>query len=182
MIDIDSRRSRILDVGERSSLDSIGFSRDFKKIVFSLERNSEKDVMLLDLENETLTNISRSKSRDYSPRLAKNGQLVLFGSDRDRERALYLADLDRGLMKRVTGTGRAGWPWLSPDGSMLIYPTRGSILKRSLETGDTQEIFSSRDDSVGSMWISDDGKRILFTRESDRGFKYQFLEISADKR
>jgi len=66
-----------------------------------------------------------SESTDLSPRFSPDGESVVFTSDREDDRSLYLVEVDGGTITRVTDTSALDLDptWL-PDGSGIVYIQR----------------------------------------------------------
>jgi TolB protein len=119
-----------------------------------------------------VTSIVNDRASNFHARPSPDGQLIAFDSDRDGERAVYIADADGRNVRRITGEGFAAVPSWSPDGRLLAYvraePSRPKVWNLwtvDLDTGKTRRLTSHR---VGQPWGGawfPDGRRIAYSHE-----------------
>ncbi|HVL68180.1 MAG TPA: helix-turn-helix domain-containing protein [Vicinamibacterales bacterium] len=120
-----------------------------------------------------VTSIVDDRARNFHARPSPDGRQIAFDSDRDGERAVYLADADGRNVRRVTGEGFAAVPSWSPDGRTLAYvraepsdPKVWNLWLLDLESGQTRRLTSHK---VGQPWGGawfPDGRRIAYSHES----------------
>ena len=119
-----------------------------------------------------VTSIVDDEARNFHARPSPDGRQIAFDSDRDGERAVYVADASGQNVRRVTGEGFAAVPSWSPDGRHLAYvraepdrPRVWNLWTVDLETGDTTRLTSHRfGQPWGAAWFPD-GKRIVYSHE-----------------
>lgn len=119
-----------------------------------------------------VTSIVDDSARNFHARPSPDGSRIAFDSDRDGERAVYVADADGRSVRRVTGEGFAAVPSWSPDGRRLAYvraeagrPRVWNLWLVDLSTGRTTRLTSHR---VGQPWGAawfPDGERIAYSHE-----------------
>ena len=119
-----------------------------------------------------VTSIVDDSARNFHVRPSPDGQLIAFDSDREGERAVYVANADGSAVRRVSGTGFAAVPSWSPDGRRLAFvraeperPRVWNLWTVDLETGRTERLTSHR---VGQPWGAawfPDGERIAYSHE-----------------
>lgn len=119
-----------------------------------------------------VTSIVDDSARNFHARPSPDGSRIAFDSDRDGERAVYVADADGRSVRRVTGEGFAAVPSWSPDGRRLAYvraeagrPRVWNLWLVDLATGRTTRLTSHR---VGQPWGAawfPDGERIAYSHE-----------------
>lgn len=105
------------------------FSTDGKRIAFSEQRPTGRDIRILDLATGTIEDVTHDRALDLDPVFdARNGAL-LFVSDRTGVFDVYARDLGSGETFQVTNVVSGAFrPALSPDGKTLAvvtYTTRG---------------------------------------------------------
>jgi YD repeat-containing protein len=111
-------------------------------------------------------------ARNYHPRLSPDGTRVAFDSDREGERAVYVADRDGTGITRVSGAGYAAVPSWSPDGTRLAFikaePDRARVWNLwllNVATGELQRHTSFiRGQVWGASWFPD-GHRVAYSHE-----------------
>lgn len=103
------------------------------------------------------------RGRTYHPRLAPDGSLVAFDSDRDGERGVYVAARNGANIERVSGAGFAAVPSWSPDMKWLAFvrgePSRPKVWNlwlREVATGALARHSAFRSGQVWSAsWFPD---------------------------
>ena len=111
-------------------------------------------------------------ARNYHPRLSPDGTRVAFDSDREGERAVYVADRNGTGIRRVSGAGYAAVPSWSPDGSRLAFikaePDRARVWNLwllNVATGELQRHTAfNRGQVWGASWFPD-GHRVAYSHE-----------------
>jgi hypothetical protein len=80
------------------------------------------DLVLVDLENGTISTLVQDRARDVEPTWSPDGSHLLFRSDRDGISNLYALRLaDRALLRITNVLGGASFPSVSPDGRQLAF-------------------------------------------------------------
>ena len=120
-----------------------------------------------------VTSIVNDRASNFHARPSPDGRFIAFDSDRDGERAVYVADADGQNVRRITGEGFAAVPSWSPDGRRLAFVRAESSRPRvwnlwtvDLDTGETQRLTSHRiGQPWGGAWFPD-GERIAYSHEN----------------
>src|SRR4030095_7306381 len=60
-------------------------------------------------------------SKNFHVQMSPDGSQIAFDSDRGGERGGYLAGIDGGGIRRISGEGYAAVPTWSPDGNRLAF-------------------------------------------------------------
>ena len=103
------------------------------QIVFSSRRWWNYDIFIADIYNSNMTQITKNKWIDFNPSISPNSKKILFISDRDQNREIYIADLEwmdgytqwraNGL-KNITKSLENDWtPSFSPIEDKIIFST-----------------------------------------------------------
>ena len=119
-----------------------------------------------------ITALTSDGSQNYHARLSPDGTQVAFDSDRDGERAVYIAQRDGSRLRRVSGAGFAAIPTWSPDGSMLAF-VRGEAARPHVWNLWVLEVASNRlerftSHRYGQLWGASwfpDGRRVCYSHE-----------------
>jgi Tol biopolymer transport system component len=173
----------------RTPAPSPGVVRVFNQIAFSPSFATDGQAMLFhtghtrDARSDLMWSAGNTASarlrplvedgaRNYHPRLSPDGTTVAFDSDRDGERAVYVANLEDGSVQRLSGPGHATAPTWSPDGRRLAFvraetgnPRVWNLWLRSLATGEERRLTRFR---YGQTWAASwfpDGDRIAYSHE-----------------
>jgi Helix-turn-helix domain/WD40-like Beta Propeller Repeat len=120
-----------------------------------------------------ITRVVDDHSRNYHTRPSPDGTRVAFDSDRDGERAVFVANADGRNLRRISGEGFAAAPNWSPDGRRLSYvraevdnPNVWNLWAHDLESGDSRRLTSNPSGRpAGGSWFPD-GHRIAYTSGS----------------
>jgi Tol biopolymer transport system component len=119
-----------------------------------------------------ITRIVDDSASNFHVRPSPDGTHIAFDSDRDGERAVYIADSDGRHVRRVSGEGFAAVPSWSPDGQTLAFvraeaghPRIWNLWTTDLTSGEFRRLTNHR---VGQPWGASwfpDGKRIAYSLE-----------------
>jgi dipeptidyl aminopeptidase/acylaminoacyl peptidase len=111
-------------------------------------------------------------ARNYHARVSPDGRLIAFDSDRDGERAVYLAQADGSNIRRISSRGYAELPSWSPDGKWLAFvrgePRRSQVWNlwvRNMRSAATRRVTSFR---TGQTWTAawfPDNRRLAFSHD-----------------
>lgn len=97
-------------------------SRNGQRVAFACDVTGDREIYLVDLQEETILNVSQATGEDTAPSLSEDGMRILFESHRDRDPEIYLADLkEKTLVNLTERAGRDRFPSLSPDGKTALY-------------------------------------------------------------
>jgi Tol biopolymer transport system component len=119
-----------------------------------------------------VTSIVDDDARNFHARPSPDGARIAFDSDRDGERAVYVADADGRNVRRISEEGFAAVPSWSPDGRTLAFvraepdrPRVWNLWTADLDTGETRRLTSHRyGQPWGAAWFPD-GKQIAYSHE-----------------
>lgn len=119
-----------------------------------------------------VTSIVDDEARNFHARPSPDGAMIAFDSDREGERAVYVADANGRNVRRISGQGFAAVPSWSPDGRTLAFvraepkrPRVWNLWMADLETGETRRLTSHRyGQPWGAAWFPD-GRRIAYSHE-----------------
>ncbi len=107
-----------------------GWSPDGRYLLLTSYERVDGEVVVLDLQEGTRTNLTANPAEDEYPAWSPDGSRIAFASDREstaeegfeREKQIYLLHLEEGRVERLTDLPLgATHPVWSPDGSMLAF-------------------------------------------------------------
>lgn len=120
-----------------------------------------------------VTSIVDDAAKNFHVRPSPDGTRIAFDSDREGERAVYVADANGRNVRRISGEGYAAVPSWSPDGRTLAIvrgepgrPKVWNLWTVDLESGETRRLTNYR---VGQPWGAawfPDGRRIAYSHEN----------------
>jgi hypothetical protein len=119
-----------------------------------------------------VTTIVNDGARNYHVRASPDGSRIAFDSDRDGERAVYVATRDGRNLRRVSGPGYAAVPTWSPDSARLAFiraePGRPRVWNVWTAEVATNELRRLTSHSVGQAWGGSwfpDNRRLAYSHE-----------------
>ncbi len=145
--------------------------------VFFTERAREKSALLradTDPDGSVLriTRVVDDRAQNFHARPSPDGTQIAFDSDRDGERAVYVADADGRHVRRVSGDGFAAVPAWSPDARQLAFvkaePGRPQVWNLWTVDLDTLALHRLTSHPVGQPWGGSwfpDGRRLAYSHE-----------------
>jgi Tol biopolymer transport system component len=111
-------------------------------------------------------------AKNYHVRPSPDGSRIAFDSDRDGERAVYVAQADGSGVRRVSSAGYAAVPAWSPDGRRLVYlrgePARPRVWNLWLHDLSSDAVVRLTAHPYGQTWGGSwfaDGRRIAYSHE-----------------
>jgi hypothetical protein len=111
--------------------------------------------------------------RNFHARPSPEGARIAFDSDREQQRAVYVADVDGSNVRRVSGEGFAAFPSWSPDGKSLAFvradpehPRVWNLWTVDLDSGHLRQVTGHGSGQLwGGSWFPD-GRRIAYSLEN----------------
>ncbi len=120
---VDGSDYQVLTAEGFSQINSIEWSRDGRKLVFSARNGGGvwQDIYTVDADGNGLTNLTNHVSANYDEHWSADGRRVYFESQRDAGFDLYVMDADGRGVRRLDTDARV-WDLLatSPDGKYLL--------------------------------------------------------------
>ncbi len=99
-------------------------SPDGQSIVFTSERDSDRNIYLMKINGTTLEQLTFDKANDYEPVFSPDGDAIVFTSERDGNKEIYFFDLKTRNLKNLTNNSFDDWnPRFYPDGRKIVFQT-----------------------------------------------------------
>lgn len=122
----------------------------------------------------TVSTLLDDAARNYHAQVSPDGKQIAFDSDRHGERGVYVASLEGGNPRRISGEGHAVVPSWSPDGTRVAFARAEpgnarvwNIWMADIGSGAQRRVTSHQSGQPwGASWFPD-GQRIAYSR-SDR--------------
>ena len=93
------------------------FSPDGQSIVFTSERDGNKEIYLFETESKKLKNLSNHPGNDWNPRFYPDNNKIVFQSDRDGNWEIYLMNVNGSNQRNLTNHP-------STDYSYIVFPLK----------------------------------------------------------
>ena len=175
-----SGRSTEAEPARGLTTNAVAWSPAFSSVGTAMFYHAEADgrsaLMRADTSSDgavlRITSIVNDTARNFHARPSPDGSLIAFDSDREGERAVYIADSNGQRVRRVTGEGFAAVPSWSPDGRSLAFvksetdrPEVWNLWTVDLASRETRRLTNHRfGQPWGGSWFPD-GKRIAYSHE-----------------
>ena len=168
-----------LTTGRRESLGEFDgqvlaprFSNDGTKIAFSIIRNGNTDIYVMDLRSRQLSRLTSDPGIDTSPSFSPDGSQIVFNSDRSGQARLYVMRADGSGQRPISrGGGSYTAPAWSPRGDLIAF-TKSSGGRFSTGVmnadGSGERILSSSYFEEGPSWAPN-GRYVMFARQTPGG-------------
>lgn len=149
------------------------WSFDGQKIVFASEVNGYKNLFMMNADGTDTEQLTSVLANDLAPSFSPNGSQIAFSSTRSGAWEIYTINVSNGEIVRLTDLNDPegqGWPSWSPDGTKIVFESRGNSNSRDIFTmysdgSQATNITNSPSYEGAPVW-SPDGIRIAFA--SDR--------------
>jgi len=159
-----------------ASVYSPSFASAGTAMFYHAESGGQSALMRADTDRRgailRITSVVDDRARNFHARPSPDGTRIAFDSDRDGERAVYIADADGRQVRRVSGDGFAAIPSWSPDGATLAFvraepdrPKVWNLWTMDLASGESRRMTSYR---VGQPWGGSwfpDARHIAYSHE-----------------
>ena len=98
------------------------FSPDGETIVFTSERDGNRNIYTSKLNGEDLEQLTSHQSNDYEPVFSPDGETIVFTSERDGNKEIYMFDLTNKSVKNLTNNSGDDWnPRFYRDSQKIIF-------------------------------------------------------------
>ena len=168
-----------LTTGRRESLGEFDgqvlaprFSNDGTKIAFSIIRNGNTDIYVMDLRSRQLSRLTSDPGIDTSPSFSPDGSQIVFNSDRSGQARLYVMRADGSGQRPISrGGGSYTAPAWSPRGDLIAFTKSGGgrfstgVMNAD---GSGERILSSSYFEEGPSWAPN-GRYVMFARQTPGG-------------
>ena len=165
-----------LDLPTTDGAFSPSFAATGSALFFHAGRERDGRLLAADLNTQgplEIVTMLADGAKNYHPRLSPDERLIAFDSDRDGERAVYIAGRDGRDVRRVSDVGFAAIPTWSPNMKWLTFvraepnqPKVWNLWRRDLATGELRRLTSYRyGQTWGASWFPD-ARRICYSHEN----------------
>lgn len=162
----DGAQALILTDDSKAQDYAPAWSPDGKWIAFTSWRTGNQQIFIVNADTDCsgasckkALNISQSKFNDVEPAWSPDGKKIAFVSDRDGQRAIYVADFSISGIRNVRRITFSGWddqPAWSPDGNWIAFisarPTRQPVYIVSVAGGLPHVLDNSPDYAASVAW------------------------------
>ena len=126
------------------------------KIIFVSRREGNYDIYIMDLDDNTVINLTNHSESDIQPASSPDGTKIVFTSYRDGEAELYIMDINGGNLKKLTDNQATDFsPVWSPDGEKIAFISdRDGMIANN--NGKKGEIYIINQDGTNPVRITSD--------------------------
>jgi TolB protein len=168
-----SQSKRLTPPGWDGRMSDFDWSPDGKHIVFSSGYPiSSSEVYIIDIENESMTNLTNNQVYDSGPKWSPDGRHIAFISDRQGDMQVYVIDVQTLEQTRISDEAvGASWgvDW-SPDGHYLSFVSvqgHDQVLHvLNLETG-VSKTWPNFEIIYSPLWWSPNSQYLIYERTED---------------
>jgi TolB protein len=135
-------------------------------------RDASSAIAVAPADDLRIIKVIDDGARNYHAQPSPDGRFIAFDSDREGERAVYVANRDGRDVRRISGSGYAALPTWSPDGARLAYvraeagsPRVWNLWIQPLDGSSPRRLTDYR---AGQTWNASwfpDGRRIAYSHE-----------------
>ena len=145
---------------------SPSFAEGRRTLLFHAGHNTSGRIFKASLDDNrtpsAITPLLDDEGRAYHVRLSPDGQWLAFDSDRDGERAVFIADRAGSRVQRISGDGYAAVPSWAPDMKTIAFvrgepgrPRVWNLWQRDLASGSLTRLTRFRSGQVwGASWFA----------------------------
>jgi TolB protein len=171
---VSGASATLVNASATSEMYSPAFSADGRTVFFHTggTRAPQSALMKRSAGTGRATPIVADGARNYHVQPSPDGTRLAYDSDRDGERAVYVAAADGTNVRRVSGSGYAAVPTWSPDGERLAFvraepskPRVWNLWVASPDGGAPQRLTRF---AYGQTWSASwlpDGQHVCFSHE-----------------
>lgn len=149
------------------------YSPDFKKLAFLRQSSiATGEIMIKDMESEEIVQITSDERNIQGISWAKQGQSIVFSSNRTGRRLLWEVDVSTRQISAISGVGaKAYHPFMHRESDTMVYTAeqiQSNIWLYDVESMNAlnEPVISSTVADFDAKW-SPDGKQIAFISERD---------------
>jgi Tol biopolymer transport system component len=165
------------------------FSPATHRLVFTSERDGNEEILSIDESGLDEVFLAPSPARDTDPRFSPDGTRVAFASDRAGSFDIWTVEAAGGEPVRLTTDSAAAerFPTWVEDGAAVVYQSdRGgeeSLRRIPAEGGAPAPVLAASEASARDTRpsASQDGKRLIFTRERNGDRNLWILDLTAGR-
>lgn len=142
-------------------------SMDGSKLVFHSNRMGNSDIFLLDIETDSLIQLTNHPAIDRTPSISPDGQHIAFVSTRDGNYDVFIINIDGSELKNLTHDilSKDIHPYWSPDSQRIIFNSTNKTDNYDLYSispdGINRERLRNSDEATHAQF-SPDGQKIVF--------------------
>ncbi len=155
------------------------------RIAFTCTRGDYNQVCIVNRDGSGLSQLTDMDASNYYPTFTRDGDGLLFASNREGPFDLYLLLFDAEEIARLTdNVGNVVSPDYSPDGRMIVFANRvgngtTAIWMVNADGLNARLVYSGIDDIASVAW-SPNGEKIAYAMSNGTPFEYEIYTMDAN--
>jgi Tol biopolymer transport system component len=130
------------------------------QIAYSQWQDGDYELMLLDITNGAIYQITNNKYNDIDPAWSPDGNQLVFAADMDGVYEIFSIHLDGTNLKRLTNNNLySSQPEWSPDGNQIVFTVSQRDHRESIFFNETIDIYIMNFDGTNMRKLTDGNQR-----------------------
>ena len=172
--------------GSRSTVRSLQFTPDGKRLLMTHSGEKGLQIASLNLKGQDLKYLTTSVGTNYWPTVSPDGKRIAFSSSRDGAYDIYSMNRDGSDLKRLTESpSRDIRPTYSPDGKQIAFVSARDgnleIYVMNADGTDVRRVTNHADRDDFPVWHPD-GEKLLLVADRDGRSDLYLIDVPIKER
>lgn len=169
----DNRQFTPFNVRQKKGVSEIVWNPD-GKLIYTVSDGENLNLWLQERDGNTAHQLTFEGNKNFRPMISPDERYIVFASSRAGRVNIWRMEMNGTNLKQLTFGTYEDMPTMTRDGKWIIYRTGSSVMKVSVDGGDSIKLFDKK--ALYPM-ISPDGRLLaLFTNDKPDSYKW-YLEV-----